>query len=158
LITYKVFKLSPIVCLLLLTKFEKYECRSLQVKISECGRFPEFHRLCGRIHPAQNERVGRYEHHFSLVAIYGICVFLAQLFFFLFFYLELPNIVILTSFMWNSYQMLTAHTIHICANLVQIGSVISENKDPMQRDDNAIDFWSRWAKNVPLVESFFHND
>jgi hypothetical protein len=45
---------------------EKYECRSLRVKISESGRFytpawertgnrrfPEFHRLCGR--------VGRYE-------------------------------------------------------------------------------------------------
>jgi hypothetical protein len=38
----KVFKWSPIVCLLLLTVMknpEKYKCRSLRVKISECGRF-----------------------------------------------------------------------------------------------------------------------
>ena len=38
----KVFKWSPIVCLLLLTVMknsEKYECRSLWVKISESGRF-----------------------------------------------------------------------------------------------------------------------
>jgi hypothetical protein len=35
-------KWSPIVCLLLLTVMkspEKYECGSLQIKISECGRF-----------------------------------------------------------------------------------------------------------------------
>ena len=38
----KVFKWSPIVCLLLLTVIKnpaKYECGSLRVKISECGRF-----------------------------------------------------------------------------------------------------------------------
>ena len=38
----KVFKWSPIACLLLLTVMknpEKYECGSLRVKISKCGRF-----------------------------------------------------------------------------------------------------------------------
>jgi hypothetical protein len=61
----KVFKWSPIVCLLLLTVMtnpEKYECGSFGLKYPNvgnsilprgsgpvCGRFPEFHSLCGRI-------------------------------------------------------------------------------------------------------------
>jgi hypothetical protein len=71
----KVFKWSPIVCLLLLTVMknpEKYECGSLWVKISECGRFstPAWERTDKqeisvilsfvRETPAQNGRVGRY--------------------------------------------------------------------------------------------------
>jgi hypothetical protein len=71
----KVFKWSPIICLLLLTVIknpEKYECGSLRVKISECGRFytPAWERigkreisgisLFVRETPAQNGSVGRY--------------------------------------------------------------------------------------------------
>jgi hypothetical protein len=71
----KVFKWSAIVCLLLLTvmkNHEKYECGSLRVKISKCGRFytPALKRTSKReIYgissfvwetPAQNGRVGRY--------------------------------------------------------------------------------------------------
>ena len=50
----KVFKWSPIVCLLLLTVMknpEKYECGSLQVKISECGS----------INTPARERTGKWE-------------------------------------------------------------------------------------------------
>jgi hypothetical protein len=50
----KVLKWSSIVCLLLLTAMknpEKYECGSLRVKISECGRF----------HTPVRERTGKWE-------------------------------------------------------------------------------------------------
>ena len=86
----KVFKWSPIVCLLLLTVMknsEKYECRSLRVKISECGTFytPAWEwtgklEISGissfvRETPAQNGRVGRYGlyvYQFSGIYI-GLC-------------------------------------------------------------------------------------
>jgi hypothetical protein len=72
----KVFKWSAIVCLLLLTVMknpEKYECGSLRVKISECGRFYTLVRertykreisgisLFVQETPSQNRRVGRYD-------------------------------------------------------------------------------------------------
>ena len=72
----KVFKWSPIVCLLLLTVMknpEKYKCGSLRVKISECGRFYtpmrertskwEISGISSFVQetPAQNGRVGRYD-------------------------------------------------------------------------------------------------